>query len=141
MTGAVRDWQTSAGVTLLIALKGKDGLVLADDSRGTFGDPRGVTAQNDSQQKADILAPHVAVLIARSCEVGMMVIDEVSARSRRVGCAGRHPSLASSERSCAAPQRVVSVGPSRLAYAVGPGRSDRCETRVGIHHVGLRGRR
>jgi hypothetical protein len=46
-------------MTLLVALKGTDGLALAADSRGTFGDPRGVTAQNDSQQKAHILAPHV----------------------------------------------------------------------------------
>lgn len=36
-------------MTLLIALKGKDGLVMASDNRGTFGDPRGVTAQNDAQ--------------------------------------------------------------------------------------------
>jgi hypothetical protein len=46
--------------TLLVALKGKDGLVLAPDSRGTFGDPRGVTAKNDIQQKAHVLALHVA---------------------------------------------------------------------------------
>ena len=57
-------------MTLLVTLKGKDGLVLAADSRGTFGDPRGVTAQNDAQQKAHILAPHVAVLSAGSGEVG-----------------------------------------------------------------------
>lgn len=64
-------------MTLLVALKGKDGLVLAADSRGTFGDPRGVTAQNDAQQKAHVLAPHVAVLAAGAGEVGAMVIDQV----------------------------------------------------------------
>ena len=37
-------------MTLLVALRGKDGIVAAADSRGTFGDPRGVTAQNDSQR-------------------------------------------------------------------------------------------
>jgi 20S proteasome alpha/beta subunit len=63
-------------MTLLIALKGNDGLVLAADSRGTFGDPRGVTAQNDSQQKAHILAPHVAVLLAGSAELGSLVLRE-----------------------------------------------------------------
>jgi 20S proteasome alpha/beta subunit len=63
-------------VTLLVALKGKDGLVMAADSRGTFGDPRGVTAQNDEQQKAHILAPHVAVLAAGSGELGAMIIAE-----------------------------------------------------------------
>ncbi len=64
-------------MTLLVALKGKDGLVLAADSRGTFGDPRGVTAQNDNQKKAHILSPHVAVLAAGSGEVGALIIDMV----------------------------------------------------------------
>ncbi len=64
-------------MTLLVALKGQDGLVLAADSRGTFGDPRGVTAQNDTQQKAHVLSRHVAVLTAGSGEVGAMVIDLV----------------------------------------------------------------
>ena len=64
-------------MTLLIALKGKDGLVMAADSRGTFGDPRGITAQNDAQQKAHILSPHVSVLVAGSGEVGTLIIDLV----------------------------------------------------------------
>jgi 20S proteasome alpha/beta subunit len=63
-------------VTLLVGLKGKDGLVLAADSRGTFGDPRLTTAQNDSQQKAHVLSAHVAVLTAGAGEVGAKVIDE-----------------------------------------------------------------
>lgn len=61
-------------MTLLIALTGSDGLVLAADSRGTFGDPRGITAQNDAQQKAHILSPHVAVLTAGSGEIGALII-------------------------------------------------------------------
>lgn len=64
-------------MTLLVSLKGKDGLVMAADSRGTFGDPRGVTAQNDAQQKAHILSSHVAALVAGSGEVGALVIDLV----------------------------------------------------------------
>lgn len=64
-------------MTLLIALKGKDGLILAADSRGTFGDPRGITAQNDAQQKAHILSPHVAVLVAGAGEIGAIIIDLV----------------------------------------------------------------
>lgn len=63
-------------MTLLVALKGHDGLVLAADSRGTFGDPRGVTAQNDAQQKAFIVSPNVGVLIAGSGEVGSLIIEE-----------------------------------------------------------------
>lgn len=62
-------------MTLLVALRGEDGFVLAADSRGTFGDPRGVTAQNDNQQKAHILTDHAAVLVAGSGELGSLVID------------------------------------------------------------------
>ncbi len=64
-------------MTLLVALKGKDGLVLAADSRGTFGDPRGITAQNDNQKKAHILSPHVAVLTAGAAEAGAIIIDMI----------------------------------------------------------------
>lgn len=63
-------------MTLLVALKGTDGIALAADSRGTFGDPRGVTAQNDSQQKAHILSQHAAVLVAGSGELGQHVITQ-----------------------------------------------------------------
>ena len=66
-------------MTLLTAIKGSDGLALAADSRGTFGDPRGVTAQNDSQEKAHIIAPHVAVLTAGAGEVGAVLTGEVKA--------------------------------------------------------------
>jgi ATP-dependent protease HslVU (ClpYQ) peptidase subunit len=76
--GPARGWDTAAPMTLLVALKGDNGLALAADSRGTFGDPRGVTAQNDSQQKAHILAPHVAVLQAGAGEVGAMIVQEVA---------------------------------------------------------------
>ena len=64
-------------MTLLAALKGKNGFVLAADSRGTFGDPRSVTAQNDNMQKAHILSPNVAALTAGSGELGALVIDLV----------------------------------------------------------------
>jgi 20S proteasome alpha/beta subunit len=63
-------------LTLLVALKGIDGLVLAADSRGTFGDPRGITAQNDSQQKAHTLAPHAAVLASGAGEIGTLIITQ-----------------------------------------------------------------
>ena len=63
-------------MTLLIALKGIDGMVLAADSRGTFGDPRGVTAQNDSIRKAFILTSHVAAVQAGSAELGATVLKQ-----------------------------------------------------------------
>jgi len=64
-------------MTLLIAVKGIDGMVLAADSRGTFGDPRGVTAQNDSIRKAFILTSHVAAIQAGSAELGAMILKQV----------------------------------------------------------------
>src|SRR6266568_1517851 len=78
-------------MTLLVALKGRDGLVLAADSRGTFGDPRGVTAQNDAQQKAHILSPHVAVLAAGSGEVGALIIDMAKQQVAANGTDGATP--------------------------------------------------
>lgn len=73
-------------MTLLVALRGKDGIVAAADSRGTFGDPRGVTAQNDSQKKVHIVAPHAAVLIAGAGELGTQLILEITntARTNRI---------------------------------------------------------
>jgi len=38
-------------MTLTVCIEGSDGMVLASDSRGTFGDPRGLTAQNDTIKK------------------------------------------------------------------------------------------
>lgn len=66
-------------MTLLVALRGADGIVLAADSRGTFGDPSQTTAQNDSQQKAHILSAHAAVLTAGAGEVGAMLVQEARA--------------------------------------------------------------
>ncbi|HSW00839.1 MAG TPA: hypothetical protein VLI39_11745 [Sedimentisphaerales bacterium] len=63
-------------MTLLLALKGENGMVLAADSRGTFGDPRGVTAQNDSMCKTFILASHVAAIEAGSSELGATVLKQ-----------------------------------------------------------------
>ncbi|MGH2635752.1 MAG: hypothetical protein ACRDHU_06380 [Actinomycetota bacterium] len=65
-------------MTLLVALKGQDGLVLAADSRGTFGDPSATTAQNDSMQKAHVLAPHVGALSAGAGEVASLLILEAT---------------------------------------------------------------
>ena len=70
-------------MTLLVALRGKDGIVAAADSRGTFGDPRGVTAQNDSQQKVHLVSAHAAVLMAGSGELGTQLVTEIAALARQ----------------------------------------------------------
>jgi 20S proteasome alpha/beta subunit len=78
-------------MTLLVALSGRDGLVLGADSRGTFGDPRGMTAQNDSQQKAHILARHVGALQAGAGEVGALIVQHVRERITNEGIDGVTP--------------------------------------------------
>jgi 20S proteasome alpha/beta subunit len=65
-----------AAMTLLVALRGVDGIVVASDSRGTFGDPRGVTAQNDAQKKLYRASKHAAILTAGSGELGATVMAE-----------------------------------------------------------------
>ena len=64
-------------MTLNLILKGKDGIVLASDSRGTFGDPRGVTAQNDNMNKLYGLSKYVGVVLAGSGELGATIMDEI----------------------------------------------------------------
>ncbi len=64
-------------MTLTVALVGRDGIVAATDSRGTFGDPRGVTAQNDTMRKLFALAPHVVVTIAGAAELGTQLMAEL----------------------------------------------------------------
>lgn len=75
-------------MTLLVALVGQDGVVLAADSRGTFGDVRGVTAQNDAMRKAHIMADHAAVLTAGSGEVGALLITQARQKIRSTGTNG-----------------------------------------------------
>jgi len=80
-------------MTLLVALRGKDGIVAAADSRGTFGDPRGVTAQHDSQQKVHLVSPHAAVLLAGSGELGMQLVTEISANAKQQAIDGATPAM------------------------------------------------
>lgn len=63
-------------MTLLVCLRGSDGLVFATDSRGTFGDPRGTTAQNDTQKKLFHVNRHTVVLTAGSGELGANLMRE-----------------------------------------------------------------
>jgi len=63
-------------MTLLVGLRGTDGIVVASDSRGTFGDPRGVTAQNDAQKKLYVATNRACVLTAGSGELGATIMTE-----------------------------------------------------------------
>src|ERR1700676_5344001 len=62
-------------MSLLVCLLGTDGLVLATDSRGTFGDPRGVTAQNDLIKKLYLVNERVGVLVAGAGDLGSSVMS------------------------------------------------------------------
>ncbi len=64
-------------MTLVVCLKGKDGLVLAADSRGTIGDPRGLTAINDSMIKLFKLSNYVGVLSYGQAELAAQLIQEI----------------------------------------------------------------
>ena len=63
-------------------------MVLASDSRGTFGDPRGVTAQNDNQKKVYRLSDHSGMLVAGSGEIGMMIYSELGKEIDKMQKAG-----------------------------------------------------
>jgi 20S proteasome alpha/beta subunit len=62
-------------MSLLVCFLGIDGLVLATDSRGTFGDPRGVTAQNDLIKKLYVANNRVGVLVAGAGDLGSTVMS------------------------------------------------------------------
>lgn len=64
-------------MTLIVALEGKDGLVLAADSRGTIGDPRGLTAISDVHQKVFKLSDYCGIGISGSSELGAKLLDEL----------------------------------------------------------------
>jgi len=64
-------------MTLTVALSVKDGMVFAADSRGTIGDPRGLTAQNDTIKKMYIIGKQTVLLMSGANETGYMIVDEI----------------------------------------------------------------
>lgn len=67
-------------MSLAVALEGADGVVLAADSRGTIGDPRGLTAINDAQLKLFKLTTFVGLCTFGSAEIGAEVARTLQAR-------------------------------------------------------------
>jgi 20S proteasome alpha/beta subunit len=66
-------------MTLIVALEGPEGIVMAADSRGTIGDPRGLTAINDIQKKLFKLTNHAGISVSGSSELAARLIDTLSA--------------------------------------------------------------
>ena len=62
-------------MTLTVALLGRDGIVLASDSRATYGDPRDLTAQDDTQRKIHQIANCSGVLVAGDGGVFETLLD------------------------------------------------------------------
>jgi 20S proteasome alpha/beta subunit len=52
-------------------------MVLAADSRGTIGDPRGLTAINDSYTKLFKLSDHCGITVAGASELAAKLVDEL----------------------------------------------------------------
>lgn len=65
-------------MTLIAALEGQDGLVLASDSRGTVGDPRGLTAIRDVERKIFKLSDFCGIAVSGSSELASNVIDNLT---------------------------------------------------------------
>src|SRR5437868_4348610 len=78
-------------MTLTVALTGADGVVAATDSRGTFGDPRETTAQNDTMQKLYVVSAHVVVTVAGTAELGSQLMLQLQAEISNRGLDGVTP--------------------------------------------------
>ena len=63
-------------MSLVIAMKAVDGIVMAADTRGTVGDPRGLTAIDDNYQKIFPLG-QCGIGFAGAAEMGNTLLDEL----------------------------------------------------------------
>ncbi len=72
-------------MTLVVTLRGTDGQVIAADSRGTIGDPRGVTAIDDTHVKLFQLTKFSALGISGASELATAFVEtlnkEITART------------------------------------------------------------
>ena len=66
-------------MSLAVAIEASDGIVLAADSRGTYGDPRGLTVVNDTNQKIYQLSPRTAIALVGQAETGASLIQHITA--------------------------------------------------------------
>jgi 20S proteasome alpha/beta subunit len=64
-------------LTLVVCYKGVNGLVFAADSRGTIGDPRGLTAITDSMVKLFQLSNYVGIMTYGQAELAAQLIQEI----------------------------------------------------------------
>jgi hypothetical protein len=66
-------------MTLIVAMKANGAIIMGADSRGTIGDPRGLTAINDTFQKLFPIGS-CGIGIAGASEMGAVLLDEFQKR-------------------------------------------------------------
>jgi hypothetical protein len=64
-------------VTLIVAMKSAGAIILAADSRGTVGDPRGLTAIKDTEDKLFPMG-HFGLGFAGASELGRTLLDKLN---------------------------------------------------------------
>jgi 20S proteasome alpha/beta subunit len=64
-------------MSLAVAIEAANGIVLAADSRATFGDPRGMVAVNDTVQKIYQPNPRTAIAMVGSAETGAALVERI----------------------------------------------------------------
>lgn len=67
-------------MTLVVALQARDGIVLAGDNRGTFGDPRGFMAVSDVRKKIFRLTEYCGVGIAGPPDLASNLLKNIEDR-------------------------------------------------------------
>ncbi len=72
-------------MSLVVILEAKDGIVIAGDTRGTIGDPRGLTAISDVHRKVFRLTSHVGVGVVGSAELGSALLDRMEEKLAEAG--------------------------------------------------------
>jgi 20S proteasome alpha/beta subunit len=70
--------QEENSMSLAVAIEANEGIVLAADSRATYGDPRGLTAVNDTVQKIYKLSPRSAIALVGAAETGASLIQHIT---------------------------------------------------------------
>jgi 20S proteasome alpha/beta subunit len=66
-------------MSLAVAIEAANGIVLAADSRATFGDPRGMTGANDTVQKIYRPNPRTAIALVGQAETGAALMQRIIA--------------------------------------------------------------
>jgi len=64
-------------MSLVVALTSKGGSLLAADSRGTIGDPRGLTAIRDTHEKLIIAGNNTVIGFVGAYEFASKILDEL----------------------------------------------------------------